>query len=52
MKNWKTTLAGVIVGVLALATAFHYITPEVSGAISTIAVSLGLVAASDTPKPQ
>lgn len=50
MKNWKTTVAGVIVAVLAVLTALHYITPEVSGAITTIAVSLGLVAASDTKK--
>lgn len=50
MKNWKTTVAGVLVALLAVATSLHYITPEVSGAITTIAVSLGLVAASDTKK--
>ena len=47
MKNWKTTLAAVIVAVIGVATALKYITPDIAGAIMTIAVSLGLVAASD-----
>lgn len=50
ITNWKTTAAGIIVAILAALTALHYITPQVSGAIMTIAVSAGLVAASDAPK--
>jgi hypothetical protein len=50
MKNWKTTLAGVIVSALGIATYMGWITADVAGAITTIAVSLGLVVASDVKK--
>ena len=46
-KNWKTTLAGIIVGGVGIALALHYITPEVAASIITIAGALGLVAAKD-----
>ena len=49
-KNWKTTLAGVIVSALGIATYMGWITADVAGAITTIAVSLGLVVASDVKK--
>ena len=47
MKNWKTTLAGVIVAALGVASAMSWISVEVSGAILTIATAVGLVAAKD-----
>lgn len=47
MKNWKTTLAGVIVAALGVASAMGRISPEVAGAILTIATAVGLVAAKD-----
>jgi hypothetical protein len=46
-ENWKTTLAGIIVGVVGIATALDYITVEVAASIITIAGALGLVAAKD-----
>lgn len=48
MKNWKTTLAALIVALIGAATAMEYITPSIAGAIMTIAVSLGLIAAKDS----
>ena len=48
MKNWKTTLAAVIVALIGAAAAMEYITPDVAGAITTIAVSIGLIAAKDS----
>lgn len=48
MKNWKTTLAGIVVAGLGIATAMHWISPEVAGAIATIATALGLVVAKDS----
>ena len=47
MKNWKKTLAGVIVAGLGIASAMGWISPEVAGAVLTIATALGLVAAQD-----
>lgn len=47
LKNWKTTLAGVIVGGVGIALSLKYITPEVAASIITIAGALGLVAAKD-----
>ena len=46
-KNWKTTLAGVIVAATGIAVSLHYISQEVATAIITIAGALGLVAAKD-----
>lgn len=53
-KNWKTTVAGIIGLLTVMAVSQKWITPEVAGAIGTIATSLGLVAAKDTDgtKPQ
>lgn len=50
MKNWKTTLAAVIVTGIGIATAMNWITTDVGTAIMTIAVSLGLVVAQDAKK--
>lgn len=46
-RNWKTTLAAVIIALTGAATAMNWITPEVSTAILTIAASFGLVMAKD-----
>lgn len=50
MKNWKTTLAGIIVVAVGVATKMEWITVDVSTAIITIATSLGLIVASDGKK--
>lgn len=47
MKSWKTTVAGLALPILGFATAMHWITIEVAGAIGTLAVSLGLMSAKD-----
>jgi len=47
IKNWKTTLAGVVVAGTGIATALHLITNETAAAIMTIAGSLGLLVAKD-----
>jgi hypothetical protein len=49
MKNWKTTVAGVItVVVIALHTFYPtVVTSEVTMQITALLVSLGLVAAKD-----
>lgn len=47
MKNWKTTLAGIIVAFLGIATQMEWISIEVSGAILTLATAVGLIAAKD-----
>lgn len=48
MKNWKTTVAGFIGIAITVATSMHWITADVAAAITTIAVSLGLIAAKDS----
>jgi hypothetical protein len=48
MKNWKTTFAGIAVAILLLAVQIGYISQEVATAITTIAVSLGLIASKDS----
>lgn len=48
LKNWKTSLAAVIVAGIGVATAMKWITPDIAGAIMTISVALGLVAAKDS----
>jgi ATP-dependent protease ClpP protease subunit len=50
LKDWKTTLAGIIVAGLAVATALNYITPEVANKIMALAVAFGLVIAKDSTK--
>ena len=50
MKNWKTTLAGIITAGLTVATYMGWITADIAGAITAIAVSLGLIVASDGKK--
>lgn len=47
MKNWKTTVSGVIALAITVATTMGWISTEVAGAITTIAVSIGLIVAKD-----
>lgn len=49
LKNWKTTLAGVIALVIQLGPVLlpKYITPSVANTISVIAGSLGIIVAKD-----
>jgi hypothetical protein len=50
IKNWKTTLAGIIVGSIAIAVALGYITPEVGGQITSVCIALGLIVSKDGNK--
>lgn len=52
MKNWKTTLAGIVVVAIGVATKMEWITADIATAIITIATSLGLIVASDGGKAQ
>lgn len=47
MKNWKTTLAGLVTGLVAAATALHYISPEQATAIMGALTAIGLIVAKD-----
>jgi len=46
-KNWKTTAAGVLVALLALATYFGWLTEEQGMSITSVLTALGLIAAKD-----
>jgi divalent metal cation (Fe/Co/Zn/Cd) transporter len=48
MKNWKTNLAALIVAGIGIATAMHWITPEVGTAIVTIVTAIGFGVAKDS----
>lgn len=47
VRNWRTTLAGIIVGGVAAATALGWITPEIGQSILGIAAAVGLILAKD-----
>jgi hypothetical protein len=47
MKSWKTTIAGVLVGAIALATYIGYLTPEQAGQVTAALTALGLILAKD-----
>lgn len=47
LKNWKTTLAGVIIAGIGLATKLGYITPDLSTSIVTVLSSFGVIIAKD-----
>jgi len=49
-KNWKTTLAGVLIGIDGILLKSGVITPEVFGTIVTILGFLGFTAAKDSDK--
>jgi ATP-dependent protease ClpP protease subunit len=46
-KNWRTTLGGVVVLTTQIAQQLGYITPDVAQNITALAISVGLVVASD-----
>ena len=46
-RNWKTTLAAVIIALSGAATAMKWISPEVATSILTIAGAFGLAVAKD-----
>lgn len=48
MKSWKTTVSGIAIGFIALATAMHWINAEQATAISAALASFGLMAAKDS----
>lgn len=48
MKNWKTTIAGIAVGLIAAAQYFGYITGDQGLAIIGVLTTLGLIAAKDS----
>ena len=47
MKNWKTTLAGVLVGAIALATYMGYVSEDQAAQIVAALTALGLIIAKD-----
>jgi dolichol kinase len=47
IKSWKTTIAGIIVGGVAVAVALGYITTEVGGQITGVCIALGLIVSKD-----
>lgn len=47
MKNWKTTLAGVLVGAIALATYMGYLSGEQAAQVTAALTALGLIVAKD-----
>lgn len=49
-KNWRTTLAGIIVGGVAVAVALGYITAEVGAQITSVCIALGLIVSKDGNK--
>ena len=48
IKNWKTTAAGVCVGLIAAATYLNWITADQAAAITAALTGLGLIAAKDS----
>ncbi len=51
MKNWKTTLAGILMILVWGAVKLGYITTDIATALSAILTGLGLVAAQDGTPP-
>ena len=52
MKNWKTSLAGVVVAVVGFAIYQGWITQEIGTAVIGLAVALGFVVSSYSGTPQ
>ena len=48
LKNWKTSVSGIIVAFTGVAASLHWITAETATAIITIAGATGLVSAKDS----
>lgn len=51
MSNWKTTVAGIVGALIALAGYMHWLTPEVCAALTALATALGLYHAQDQSQP-
>jgi hypothetical protein len=47
MKSWKTTIAGVLVGAVALATYMGYLSEDQAAQIVAALTALGLIIAKD-----
>jgi hypothetical protein len=47
IKNWKTTVTGIIVGGVAAAVALGYISTEVGTQITGLCIALGLIVSKD-----
>jgi hypothetical protein len=47
VKNWKTTLSGIAIGVIAAATYLNWITADQAVSITSVLTALGLIAAKD-----
>jgi hypothetical protein len=47
MKSWKTTVAGVLVGAIALATYMGYLSGEQAAQVTAALTALGLIVAKD-----
>jgi hypothetical protein len=47
VKNWKTTLSGVAVGLIAAAAYLGWITGDQAVSITSVLTALGLIAAKD-----
>jgi len=47
MKSWKTTIAGVAVAVIALATYLGWVTVDQAAQITAALTALGLIVAKD-----
>lgn len=47
LKNWKTTLSGVAIGLIATATYLGWITPDQGVSITSVLTALGFVVAKD-----
>lgn len=50
LKNWKTTLGGLLSLIVLILTGSGVISVEIGGIITTILISLGLIAAKDGDK--
>lgn len=48
MKSWKTTVAGVLVGAVALATYMGYLSDDQAAQVIGALTALGLIIAKDS----
>ena len=50
IKNWKTTLGGILIGITAILLNAGIITAEIASVITTVLIALGFIAAKDGDK--
>lgn len=48
LKNWKTTLGGLLIFICLTLQKLGYITPEVLSSVTVLLTALGLIAAKDS----